>query len=313
VNAWHEYCQSGKRPDDIPRNPYEQYKDNGWVTWGDWLGSGNIGNSVRQFRTFRRARDFVRGLGLRSQAEWWAFCKSDRRPSDIPTNPWETYVDKGWVDLGDWLGSGTVATRLRQYRPFQQARTFVRDLGLRSQLEWKICFKGGKLPRDFPAKPDQVYQNQGWSGWGDWLGTDRVANQRRAFLPYVEAMRFAQALGLKSETEWREYCASGRRPANIPSAPWQQYRNAGWVNWGHWLGTGNVANYNKKYRAFSKARAFARSLGLKTGEEWLSYAKSGTKPDDIPTAVWNVYKDDGWNGWPDWLGADRKRRVKPPK
>jgi len=57
------------------------------------------------------------------------------------------------------------------------------------------------------------------------------------------------------------------------------------------------------YRSFKKARALVRSLGLKSLREWHHYTKSGMKPDDIPTAPQEVYADDGWAGWNDWLGT----------
>jgi hypothetical protein len=76
--------------------------------------------------------------------------------------------------MGDWLGTGTVATRLRQYRPFKTAREFVRSLGLKSEAEWRVYKKSGKKPNDIPAKPDHQYANAGWAGWGNWLRTGTV-------------------------------------------------------------------------------------------------------------------------------------------
>ena len=48
--------------------------------------------------------------------------------------------------MGDWLGTGTVARRLRQYRSFKEARAFVRSLGLKSEAEWCAYCKSGKKP-----------------------------------------------------------------------------------------------------------------------------------------------------------------------
>ena len=37
---WRTYSKSGKRPDDIPTNPYGEYKKQGtWTSWPDFLGS----------------------------------------------------------------------------------------------------------------------------------------------------------------------------------------------------------------------------------------------------------------------------------
>jgi hypothetical protein len=60
---------------------------------------------------------------------------------------------------------------------------------------------------------------------------------------------------------------------------------------------------DRRYRSFKKARAFARSLGLKSEGEWRDYVNSGIKPIDIPDAPHHVYANDGWAGWSDWLGA----------
>ena len=119
------------------------------------------------------ARAFVRRLGLKSQHEWRDFVKSGRKPDDIPAAPQFAYADHGWAGYGDWLGTGTVATFLRQYRSFKKARAFVRRLGLKSHAEWRNYCKSGKKPNDIPADPNKVYGEDGWSGWGDWLGNER--------------------------------------------------------------------------------------------------------------------------------------------
>jgi hypothetical protein len=41
---------------------------------------------------------------LKSQAEWRKYCKSGKRPEDIPANPARTYAGSGWIGYGDWLG-----------------------------------------------------------------------------------------------------------------------------------------------------------------------------------------------------------------
>ena len=57
------------------------------------------------------------------------------------------------------------------------------------------------------------------------------------------------------------------------------------------------------YQSFKKARAFVRSLGLKSIRKWDEYTKSDMKPRNIPAAPQEVYANDGWAGWNDWLGG----------
>ena len=58
-------------------------------------------------------------------------------------------------------------------------------------------------------------------------------------------------------------------------------------------------------------RLGSRSLGLTTHSEWRTWARSEERPWDIPRApesVYSVYKDHGWNGYPDWLGTGKTPR-----
>ncbi len=36
---WQTYLRSGEKPEDIPSNPDVTYRDSGWISWADWLGS----------------------------------------------------------------------------------------------------------------------------------------------------------------------------------------------------------------------------------------------------------------------------------
>jgi superfamily II DNA or RNA helicase len=296
---WRDYSQSGKLPRDIPANPDQVYAETGWTGWGDWLGTGYVYQGLRQYRSFKKARAFGRGLGLKSQPEWRAYCQFGKKPADIPGNPNHVYANDGWLGIGDWLGTGTVATSLRRYRSFKKARTFVRRLGLKSSAEWVMYCKSRKKPADIPIAPNAVYVTSGWAGIGDWLGTGRVRRgQHRSF---KKARAFARSLGLKSNIEWLNYCKSGGRPSDIPSNPHRTYAQAGWAGISDWLGTGKVPPGG--YQAFKKARAFVRRLRLKSQHEWRDYLKSGRKPDDIPAAPQNVYADHGWAGYGNWLGT----------
>jgi len=58
---------------------------------------------------------------------------------------------------------------------------------------------------------------------GDWLGTGNIASFDIDFLSFQDARRFVQKLGLKNQQEWYQYCKSGKKPKNIPVAPWHVY------------------------------------------------------------------------------------------
>ena len=295
---WHDYCNSGKKPTDIPNNAKAVYGDAGWSGWGDWLATGRV---REEWQPFKKARNFVRRLGLKSVTEWNDYCKSGKKPADIPATPYRAYGHAGWSSFGDWLGTERIATGFREYRPFKKARSFVRRLGLKSVGEWVEYCGSGKKPADIPAKAYRTYAAAGWSGFGDWLGTGRIADHLREYRPFKKARSFVRRLGLKSVTEWNDYCKSVKKPADIPSNPNVTYRETGWAGVGDWLGTGRVRG--KGWQPFKKARNFVRRLGLKSAGEWNDYCKSGKKPTDIPSNPHVTYRETGWAGIGDWLGT----------
>jgi superfamily II DNA or RNA helicase len=291
---WRDYVASDKKPPDIPANHEAVYAKSGWIGWGDWLGTGRVATQNREYRVFKDARAFVQKLGLKSAKEWKEYCDSCKKPDDIPDSPSMVYGDE-WVSWGDWLGTGRVFRRY--WRPFKKARAFVQKLGLKRGKEWKEYCESGKKPDDIPYNPVAVYKDE-WTNFGDWLGTGRrYANWR----PFKEARAFVRKLGLKSESEWRNYVASGKKPADIPASPESGYAKSGWISWFDWLGTGKTLNW----RTFNKARAFVRKIGLQSRAEWEALCKSGKKPMDIPASPEAVYVKSGWISWFDWLGSGR--------
>ena len=300
---WRDYLRSGKTLPDIPSNPDKTYHNDGWAGWGDWLGTGAIAARLRQYRSFEEARKFARGLSLKTGGEWRDYARSDKKPADIPVNPRSVYAKTGWAGMSDWLGTGAIATHLRQYRSFEDARAFVRSLGLKSGAEWWDYARSDKKPADIPVNPRAVYAKAGWAGIADWLGSPTSLYHRRTHRPFKEARAFARGLNFESEKEWRDYAKSGQRPYDIPANPLSKYKKVGWTGWGDWLGTGTVAPRLRQHRPYKEARAFARGLGLKTFKEWAAYSKSGKKPSDIPANADRVYLNNGWAGWGDWLGT----------
>lgn len=275
------------------------------------------------WRPFAEARAYVHGLGLKSIQEWKKYCKGEIPdkgviPSDIPRAPFATYRNQGWKNWGDWLGTGTVAVFLREYRGFDEARAFARTLGLQNQWEWAQYCKGHlpgheRKPDDIPTAAANVYRDEGWISLGDWLGTGIVAKQNQHFRSFTKARQFARSLRLHSGKEWLEYCRGllpGKPPlpSDVPKSPCDVYLNKGWKGWGHWLGTGTIAVTRRRFRAFKDARRFAQELRLESKKQWAKYCKGELaghkpKPDDIPASPSQVYTGAGWEGWGDWLGT----------
>ena len=149
------------------------------------------------YRSFEETRAFAIKLKLKSNKEWKRFTQSNKFPKDIPMNPRGVYKNKGWISMGDFLGTGFVAHYLRKYIPFDKARTFVRKLKLKNVTEWSKYAKSKKMPKNIPIGPEGVYSNKGWKSWGDFLGTFSVATVKRKYKTFKEAKKFCKKIRTK--------------------------------------------------------------------------------------------------------------------
>ncbi len=135
------------------------------------------------------------------------------------------------------------------------------------------------------------------------MGTGYVAPRDRRWRPFEEAREFARSLGLHGQAGWRKYIKTGQKPSDIPSNPDASYKEE-WTNWGDWLGTDNRKG---GWRSFEEARELARTLALGSQGSWRRYARSGEKPDDVPSRPDAAYKHEGWVSWADFLGTSNHK------
>ena len=69
-----------------------------------------------------------------------------------------------------------------------------------------------------------------------------------------------------------------------------------------------------KFLSFKKAKAYVRSLNLKSYSSWILFATSIKRPSFITSSPNIIYKNKGWISFNDWLGCEpkicgRKRRY----
>jgi superfamily II DNA or RNA helicase len=303
-----EYFKDKNQKEGIKKN--ETSEQFNFEVFSDYIDESQLSEQLQirlwdklakyNWMTFEEARRIISKLELQSLSDWQSYINSNSAIKNIPKAPWSFYRNNGWVSMGDWLGTGRVASQLKEYRSFEEAREFARSLSLKNGSEWLLYCRSGKKPDDIPTFPRQTYKDMGWKGTGDWLGIKNHLDTE--FYDFDKAKDIIAELGIKSMNEWRVYYKK-HKPKGLPSAPNRTYENSGWKGFGDYFGTGVVANYNKKYREFEKAREFARSLKLKTVSEWRAYCKSGQNPDDISGSPHNTYRNEGWIGYGDWLGS----------
>jgi hypothetical protein len=212
--GWREWSKSEHRTNDVPAHPERAYRDDGWVSWPDWLGNERVA-----WKSFTEGRAVARGLELKSQKEWHALSKSGQRPSNIPGDPPKVYRDDGWVSWPDWLGNGGTSNQARHVNmlPFAVGRAYVRKLKLRSQKEWKEWSKSGQRPSNIPSAPDQTYRDDGWISMPDWLGygSEGAAASRSS----SSSSSATTAPKKKTKKKKRKRRPSTSHPSDLPPPP----------------------------------------------------------------------------------------------
>lgn len=63
-----------------------------------------------------------------------------------------------------------------KFRSFHETRSLVHKLGLASRREWRLYCAGPQRPLDIPTNPQVAYRSE-FKGWGDFLGSARVAGR----------------------------------------------------------------------------------------------------------------------------------------
>ena len=252
---WEAWYKTDAQPYDIPSTPARMYKSSGWTSYGDFLGFAN-GKVAGAFRSFADARAYVRTLSLKSKKKWEAWSSSGKRPHDIPANPNVTYASTGWTSYGDFLGYA-VGKVAGAFHTFEDARAYVRTLGLKSQREWEAWSSSGKRPHDIPANPKVTYASTGWTSHGDFLGYAEGQGARGSFRSFEGARTYVRTLGLKSKDAWEAWKRSGARLCDIPGRPDVVYASSGWLSLGDFLGYagGKVTGAYKRNAAVAGLRA----------------------------------------------------------
>jgi len=325
-------------PDIIESLDFNFEKFNDAIYTRIWASVGRA-----NWRPFEEAKSFVKTLNLKGQTAWYKYASSPECPPDIPYSCATVYGSE-WTTWGDWLGTGTIANLLREYRSYEEAINFVHPLKIKKfDPDWINYCKGKRKdlpikPDDIPSNPDRTYSEfKTLGGWGGFLGTNREATHLRQYRSYEAAKKFVQTLGLKSEKggrkqddsdlSWRNYTTGklklthGKLPSDIPASPSKVYNDNNFT-WPDFLGNGGTPR-NVEYWTYDRARDWvvklelnkkqiARADGRRKNDarnKWNDfcaglYPDLPNKPREIPTSIHYRYKDKGYKGYKHFITPD---------
>jgi len=298
---WFDFARTKNKPADIPYSPSQIYEE--FISWPDWLDNGN---DLVEYWSFEKAREYIQKLeNVNSHSQWIAYCESGQKPAEIPKDVRQTYKKTGdWTNDSDFF-RGDIARKDINFLSYEDAKvTFVHPLKLSGEQGWRDYKRQNELPLNIPKTPEHFYQK--WAGWPDWVGSGLISNRQKSenFVSFNEAKAWAIKQNIRGQREWRAFTKSPDFPDNIPKNPNVVYSDKGWNGEPDFFGYEPISG-PKKFRDFAEAQTFAQTLGLSLRADWQKWLKTGRRPHYIPAKPNVVYKDEGWDGWTDFLQGDQ--------
>ena len=178
------------------------------------------------------------------------------------------------------------------------ARSIIRNLGLKNDNDWYVYARSKDLDKRIPRAPEVTYKNDGWKGIGNWIGTDKIADQFKKYLSFEDARKFMKAHKIQSEKEWRVYRKSNKIE-NIPYKLSRTYSD-NWISQPHFFGT-EIFSYEEAYE-------FIKKFKLKSSREYFKFLKTSNSVVNLPSVPNRVYRDTGWVDWQTFLGYEKEKR-----
>ena len=295
-----EWKKAGNRPENFPSKPQRTYK-NEWVSWGDFLGTGNISTKNRKWMSFQDAKALIQKAGLTSFTQFREWTQTGNRPKNFPSHPNIIYKEK-WEGWGDFLGTGNISTKNREWMSFNQAKTFIQRQNIRTVEQFHEWSKSEQRPKDFPSTPNQVYTNE-WRGWGDFLGTGNISTENSEQTIFEARAAFLRQKISTDITPEEEKQASSK-PENFSNSPNEVYKD-------EQTGTDSFLESETTWMSFNEVKEYVRSLNFENHKDFIDWLKSSDKPENFPPNPKAFYTNTGeWIGWHDFLGLTNKSHSK---
>ena len=213
------------------------YKEDGWTSWGDFLGSKR--RHQGNYYNFAKLKALIKEIGISSYKEYAEAYRNNLLPENARSVP-SHYAE--YTDAYDFYGKQAPDN----YATLNEIQDWARSKKIQSAKAWREATSESDFPNNFPKSPDIKFKSNGWPGWPAFLGTTNKSRVqlREGFVSYAEAHKFAQSIDVATVAEWHKVrnlmTTNGDWPSRIPAYPNQAYQNKGWISWPVFLGTRNI-------------------------------------------------------------------------
>jgi hypothetical protein len=203
----------------LPSDPRVYYSKKGWTDWDTFL------DRSEQFPSYNEARELVLKEGVLSRRKYDSVYKD----LGLPSAPYRTYKNRGWVDWDSFLGKEEVL-------PYDVAKRIVQERGIKGKEEYKSVYKELGLP----SAPDRTYKDKGWIKWDYFLGK---------YPTFEEAKVILKGSNIKTKRGYE----SSHKELGLPSDPRTYYQEEGWTSWSDlWRDLYGYSADRRKYNLFKR-------------------------------------------------------------
>lgn len=103
---WKRHLKNNNITNGMPSSPDYYYKNDGWKSWGEFLGTNTLHNKDKVFLPYKKAKKLISELYLKTYSKWESYIKNNGLIKNIPRHPQRFYKKSGeWVSWDDFLGT----------------------------------------------------------------------------------------------------------------------------------------------------------------------------------------------------------------
>lgn len=266
-------------------NPEAYYKDL-WVSWVDLLPD------TGKWSTFNVFREEVRQCykGEKSFDVWYQVER--KKHSNWPATPDKVYAKTGWISIADLI------ERKSPFLDFEDLKKEVRDLyaNQRPITKWYRSMRVNHP--NWPATPHVVYGDKGWEGWERLVDAKKTRNIERKPFTFFKEEVLGFYNGESDISDW--YRQESLKHDSWPRSPDSTYSD-------EWMGFPDLVSKESRLRRWSPFDDFKTEvLSLYNGEKniWKWYHKERKDHLNWPNQPSDVYKDSGWEGYPELVNRE---------
>jgi len=153
----------------VPTRPDKTYMKE-WKSWGIFFKTDRVADITKHqsFLNYSKAREYLSQFNFANEEEFYAWAKTDERPSNIPASPRKTYGND-FISMGDFLGNGNFRTK--DWPSYEDYKKEIQKKKFNSVGEYTEWAKLNCRKLDFPANPVNIYPQ--FEGWPEFLGYQR--------------------------------------------------------------------------------------------------------------------------------------------